>query len=198
MRTEGPPLLPIFRSAGQAAVLSTIYLASAPMSVQEVAERASVSYPTGHREIAKLLEAGIVSEERVGNTRLIRANEQSPYFDSLHDLVEIAFGPVPVLRELLGEVRGLRSAVIFGSYAARAKGIPGPAPEDIDVAVIVADDDYDIDGVYDACEKASGRVRREVRPMLTTVAAWESDDFFDGIRNGPTIELFSHLARVSA
>ena len=59
MRTEAPLLAPIFRSDGQARLLSTLLLTGEELSVTQLAERAGLAYPTAHREVARLVDAGI-------------------------------------------------------------------------------------------------------------------------------------------
>jgi predicted transcriptional regulator len=51
------------------------------LSVTDLAKRAGLAYPTAHREVARLVDAGIPSEREVGRTRLIRANGESPLVD---------------------------------------------------------------------------------------------------------------------
>ena len=55
MRTEAPLLAPIFRSDGQARLLSTLLLTGDELSVTDLAERAGLAYPTAHREVARLV-----------------------------------------------------------------------------------------------------------------------------------------------
>ena len=66
MRTEPPLLAPIFRSDGQARLLSTMLLTGDELSITDLAKRADLAYPTAHREVARLMEAGILSERQVG------------------------------------------------------------------------------------------------------------------------------------
>ena len=68
MRTAAPLLAPIFRSDGQARLLSTLLLTGEELSVTDLAKRASLAYPTAHREVARLVDAGILSERQVGRT----------------------------------------------------------------------------------------------------------------------------------
>ncbi|MGB3762104.1 MAG: winged helix-turn-helix domain-containing protein, partial [Ornithinimicrobium sp.] len=77
MRTEAPLLAPVFRSDGQASLLSALLLADDELSLTDLADRAGVAYPTAHREVARLLDAGILVERRVGRTRLVRGNPHS-------------------------------------------------------------------------------------------------------------------------
>ena len=140
------------------------------MTLQELADRSGVSYATVHREIGRLIEASLVTENRVGNARLVTTSSASPSHSSLSDLLETAFGPAPLFTEALRSVEGVRGAAIFGSYADRAKGVRGDDPEDIDVVVV--GDEVDIGAVYAACAAVTETVRREVRPVLATTGHW--------------------------
>lgn len=59
--------------------------------------------------------------------------------------------------------------VIFGSWAARYEGQAGPPPNDIDVLVIGKVDRAD---VYDAADRANGRLGIEVNPVVRTAEQW--------------------------
>ena len=98
MRTEAPLLAPIFRSDGQARLLSTVLLTGDELSVTDLAERADLAYPTAHREVARLMDAGILSERHAGRTRLIRANDESPLVEPLREILTVVTGPVVILR----------------------------------------------------------------------------------------------------
>ena len=102
MRTEAPLLAPIFRSDGQARLLSTVLLTGDELSLTDLAERAGLAYPTAHREVARLIDAGILSERHVGRTRLIRANGESPLVEPLREILTIVTGPVVILAEDAG------------------------------------------------------------------------------------------------
>ena len=146
MRTEAPLLAPIFRSDGQARLLSTLLLTGEELSITDLAKRAGLAYPTAHREVARLVDAGILSERQVGRTRLIRANGESPLVDPLREILTVATGPVVILAEELARIDGIESAFLYGSFAARMLGDAGPAPHDIDVIVL---GEPDVDAVYD-------------------------------------------------
>ncbi|WP_366521164.1 winged helix-turn-helix domain-containing protein [Lapillicoccus sp.] len=51
------------------------------LSVTDLAERAGLAYPTAHREVARLRDAGILSERQVGRTRLIRATGRARWWN---------------------------------------------------------------------------------------------------------------------
>lgn len=90
-----PLLAPIFRSDGQARLLSTLLLTGDELSVTDLAKQAGLAYQTVHREVARLVDAGILTERQVGRTRLIRANDESPLVDPLREILTVATGPRP-------------------------------------------------------------------------------------------------------
>ncbi len=187
MRTTAPLLLPLFRSANQERVLSGIFLADRRMSIQNLSEHLNIPYPTVHREVNRLLQAGLLEEEKVGNYRLIGPNKQSPYYRPLFELLEIAFGPVPLLRKVLQGVDGVREVVIFGSWAHRTLGQPGSAPEDIDVLVI---GQPDVSQVYAACSSVSKKLGWPVNPTIMSVDEWHADTpFLRNVRAGGVLNV---------
>jgi len=165
MRTQAPILAPIFRSEGQARLLSVALLGDDELSISELADQADLAYPTTHREVARLLEAGILRERSVGRSRLISANEASPLVAPLRTILQVATGPVPLLTQELQRIPRIDAAFLYGSFAARLAGETGPSPQDIDLMVIGAP----VAGsVYDACERVESLVGRPVNPSIMT------------------------------
>lgn len=99
---------------------------------RNVATGPGLAYPTAHREVARLLDAGILRERQVGRTRLLRANDSSPLVKPLREILMVATGPVVVLAEELARIDRIESAFLYGSFAARMLGDAGPAPHDIE------------------------------------------------------------------
>jgi len=191
MRTKAPLLAPVFRSDGQARLLSTLLLTGDELSITDLAKRAVLAYPTVHREVARLVDAGILSERRVGRTRLIRANGESPLVEPLREILTIATGPVVVLAEELGRIDGIESAFVYGSFAARMLGEAGPAPHDVDVMVLGGPD---ADAVYEACTRVEAVVHRPVNPTVLTPEEFAAPSgFLDAVRSGPAVVVFGEL-----
>lgn len=187
MRSEAPRLLPIFRSDAQARLLASLALSPKPLSLAEVAEAAGVSEGNAHREISRLLQAGIVHDDRVGRTRQLTLSATSPYAEPLRQLLIRAFGPPRVLSELLGGIDHIDRAIIYGSWARRYQGEPGDDPADIDVLLVGTPD---VGEVYEACRLASMRLNREVNATILTDAEWNADTpFTREIRSGPRIPI---------
>ncbi len=181
-------LAPLFRSEAQAVLLSELLLPAEEMSMTDLAERAGLPYPTVHREVARLLEAGLLVDRRVGRTRLIRGNEQSPLLAPTREILLTVTGPAVLLREALEDLDGIETAFIFGSFAARAKGEPGPPPNDIDLMVIGS---TDVPAVYRVCREVSDSVGRIVNPTIMSLEeAREQTGFLEEVRANPMIEIY--------
>lgn len=187
MRTASPLLAPIFRSDGQARLLSAMLLGGDELSITELAERSDLAYATAHREVDRLLEAGILCERHVGRTRLVHPNQESPLVPPLREILTISAGPTALLAAELERIPGIESAFLYGSFAARSRGIDGPAPRDIDVMIVGAPDP---NAVYDACERVGDAVRRPVNPTIMTAAELEGESgFLQQLRREPLVQV---------
>ena len=191
VRKTPPLLLPLFRSANQARLLTAVFLGQDPQSLSELARDLAIPYSTVHRETAQLLDAGILVETRVGNTRLLEPNTTSPFYSPLRELLEIAFGPVPLLKTEFEHISGVEAAAIFGSWAHRTLGNLGPPPADIDVMVVGTPDPAQI---YDACSRVGATLRRPVNPTILTGQEWnQRTPFLDEVRRGGLLTIVGDL-----
>lgn len=181
-------LAPLFRSEAQALLLSELLLPGEELSMTDLAERVGLPYPTVHREVARLLDAGLLADRRVGRTRLVKGNEQSPLLAPTREILLTVTGPAVLLREALEGLDGIERAYIFGSFAARAKGEPGPPPNDIDLMVIGRPD---VRAVYEVCREVSDSVGRIVNPtIMSPEEAEEQTGFLEEVRASPVIEIY--------
>lgn len=185
-------MAPLFRSDGQARLLAELFLSGeAELNLNQLAERAGLAYGTVHREVRRLLEAGLLSERRVGQARLIRPNPESPLTQPVRDLLLVSAGPAPLLASELRGIAGVQAAFLFGSFAARMRGEPGEAPNDIDVMVVGIPDPM---AVYEACQRVGDQVGREVNATIMTHDELEEHSgFLAQVRRCPTIPLFGDL-----
>lgn len=191
MRTAPPALLPLLRSQVQGDVLATVYLApEAEFSVTELAQRGGVSVKAAAHEVARLVDAGLLADRRVGNLRLVRRGPESPLTRPLTDLLAVTYGAVPVLTDALSGVPGVEAACVYGSWAARYLGEAGPVPGDVDVLVIGT---ADLDVLDEVARGVGQRLRREVAIHRVSSAHWAqppaNDAFLASIRTRPLVEL---------
>lgn len=183
-------LLPILRSELQGELLSWLFLhPEREFPLVELARRCGVSPSAVTREADRLVAAGLVSERRQGNLRLLRARVDSVVAGPLAELLAVTFGPRAVLGELLARVPGVEEAYIYGSWAARYRGQPGDVPRDVDVLVI---GDADDDDLYEVSRNAERTLGREVNIRRVSQQLWQhpgDDPFLAAVRSRPIVTL---------
>jgi hypothetical protein len=184
-------LLPLFRSRGQARLLARVFLhPDERRSLNQLAHELELDPATVQREAERLEEAGILTSERIGRARLVRPNEESPFFPELQGLLLKAFGPLPILRERLGELAGVEQAFIFGSWASRYAGEAGEPPGDIDLLVLGRPNRRELSRM---CREASEELGFEVNPTVLSPSDWDSDatGFIRSLKDQPLIPLLA-------
>jgi predicted nucleotidyltransferase len=189
VRATAPPLLPIFRSQLQGELLALVLAdPDRQWTIDELTERTGEPYQTVATEVRRLQEADLLEATTVGRTKLLSANEANPYLRPLSQLATMAFGPPIVIGEELASVGGIEAIYLYGSWAARYRGEPGPPPNDIDVLVI---GHADRDEVYDAARRAQRRLGREVNVIQRTRQQWDAatDGFSEQVRSSPMVEV---------
>ena len=189
MRSDGPALLPVFRSQHQAELLMWLYLhPEEEYGVSDLAERLGVPLSTLHREVVRLDEAGLIASRTLGRNRMVRASTTHPAAQPLTRLLEVTFGPKAVIAEEFA-IAGAKQVLIFGSWAARYAGRTGPPPHDIDVLVVGKVDRADL---YEAADRAHARLGIEVNPVVRTSTQWEdpADALVSQIKASPNVMVF--------
>lgn len=183
-------LTPFVRSDAVGAILAEAFLhPEDELSISEVARRASVLPAVAHREIGRLVEAGVFRDRRDGNNRLVTVNRDHPLYAPMNEIIQASYGPVPTLCELLDGEPGIREAFIYGSWAARRSGQPGAFPNDIDVMVV---GDIDVDTLVNVETAARERLGIVVNVHRIAAHAWrhrEGNPFLETVASRPRIPL---------
>lgn len=195
MRTKHPPLLPIFRSRLQGELLAAVLLGpTEASSISELSRRIGADKATVQRETDRLERAGIFTTKRVGRSRLVSANLETPLHRPLAQLVLMTFGPTYVLRKEFAKVKGIEKAFIFGSWAERFAGVEGLPPEDIDVLVV---GNPDRDDLHDATLRAETRLHQAASVTVRSPKAWSNhdDSFIRHIRQSPLIPVLDQATK---
>jgi len=83
---------------------------------------------------------------------------------------------------------GAEQVLIYGSWADRYHGTPGAPPNDVDVLVVGSLDRAD---VYDAADRAQGRLGIPVNPVIRTPDQWADDagSLVLQIKASPTVDV---------
>lgn len=186
VRRPAPPIFPIFRSLLTTSVLAHTYVGGGEYSVAQLAAAAHTNSGNMTREVARLEQAAVLTSRLVGRTKLVRANDDAPFYQALRDLVTITLGPAQVLAEEMADLDGVDQVSIFGSWAARMLGESGPSPVDIDLLVVGRPDR---DELHDATTRATARLGREVNTVVVSPPRWESSDdgFLQELRARPRV-----------
>ena len=143
------------------------------------------------REVNRLVDAGLVTSERVGNLRCFQANPASPVQAELVALTRKTLGAVPLLRQALAPLAAqLHTAYIYGSVARQTD----TAHSDIDLMLVghglaLAE----VLPLLLALELEPS-LGRKINPTIYTPEQYakrlqEPDSFIARVRAQPTLEL---------
>lgn len=193
MKSSAPSLLPLFRSQLQGDLLAlTLLSPERSWTLIELAKALDVSHTAVLREVDRLIGAEILAGRRLGRTRIISARTDTLLYRPLCDLLLVTYGPVPRLTLTLSTLDGVEEAYIYGSWAARYEGEPGPIPGDVDVLVVGQPDP---DELFDLAEQASRELHREVNVHRISPLAWgaeSAEPFLTSVRERPLVRLPLH------
>ena len=115
------------------------------------------------RELAALLDAGLLRMTKRGNQKHFQANAAAPVFAELRGLVLKTMGLADVLRVALAPIdTQISAAFVYGSVAKQQD----TAQSDIDVLIVSATLGYA--DVFGALESATIQLGRKVNPALYT------------------------------
>jgi DNA-binding transcriptional ArsR family regulator len=180
----------LFRSEQQMKLLAILFAeADDELTIGQLARRAGVAQATASREVARLAAHGVVVVRALGRNTLVSANWELPWAKELRALLMQTIGVLGRLAEALADVDGVEEAFVYGSWAARYTGQPGPSPRDIDVAVV---GEASLRSVRQACETIEHDLRVEVNPVVIPADDWHGarpDPFVDELRSGALVEI---------
>jgi len=185
-----PALAPLFRSDQQFRLLGVLFAgAGAEFTIGELAERASVAQATASREVARLEQHGLVVTRLLGRNRLVSPNWSLPWVPELRSILMQTVGVVGRLGDALRGMDGVHEAFVFGSWAARLEGEPGPFPNDVDVVVIGT---ASLRAMRQACRKVEQDLRVDINPVVIDRVSWDSEapePFIAHIKEQPLVQI---------
>jgi predicted nucleotidyltransferase len=160
-----------------------------PSTVADIARELGLDDGGLTREADRLERAGLIRSERVGRNRILLPNDGSPYHRDLYNLLLKAFGPVTVLAAELSKVDGVEQAYLYGSWAARYTGEPGPDPIDLDV-IVVGSPSSGLE-LNDVANDVLSRLGRELNIHVVEPADWiaAGSGFLQEIKSRPLVPI---------
>ncbi|MHA7861168.1 ArsR family transcriptional regulator [Tessaracoccus sp. Y36] len=189
MKQRPPMIAPLLRTDLQGELLAALFLhPEKEYTLTDLSRLLDAGLSTVHTEVERLAEAGIIRERRIGRARLVRADPAHPLTPSLTEMLTLTYGPPAVLPSLLSRLKGVEEAYLYGSWAARRLGDPGPYPEDVDVLVIGAVSRRSASRVQ---AEATGLLRRDVNLTVLPAEEWHqpTTGFAKTVRSGPLVPL---------
>jgi uncharacterized protein len=132
--------------------------------LRQIVRMTGIGLGPAQRELKTLTETGIILRLKEGPLVYYRANQDSPVFAELRNIVRKTFGLTDIIRESLSPLsKAIKIAFIFGSVA---RGSEGKA-SDIDLMVIGETSFSDVSSAISSAEKA---IQREINPVVYPVA----------------------------
>lgn len=153
----------------------------------ELIRDAGTGSGAAQRELAKLEASGLVVAWRIGHQKHYQANEASPLFPELRNIITKTVGLVEPLRDALKPIASdIRMAFVYGSVAKAADR----ATSDIDLMVV--SDTLTYGDVFGALDKVSRTLGRSVNPTVYTTAEFSKrtkndNAFIARVLEGPKV-----------
>jgi predicted nucleotidyltransferase len=133
--------------------------------VNELMRLTGLGSASVQREIGRLFDAGLVTDERIGNVRRVQANPSSPVFAELTSLVQKTLGVVPAIVEALLPIADrIEFAAVYGSIAKRSEHA------DSDVDLMIVSDTLSFAEVMAALAAVQDRLSRVINATIYTSA----------------------------
>lgn len=99
-------------------VLSYFYLnPESEMYVNEIARKFGIDRGNLVKKLKELENDNVLQKRKRGNLSLYKINKKNPFYKEYKKIIQKSFGIEPELIELLKNVKGLKKAIVFGSYA---------------------------------------------------------------------------------
>jgi predicted nucleotidyltransferase len=148
------------------------------------------------REVAKMVQSGLVTVTQVGNQKHYQAEPASPIFAELCAVAQKTVGLADPLREALAPLaKRIKVAFVFGVVARRRD----TAVSDIDVLVL--SDSLDRADVVGALQGMEFRLARRINPTVYSTVEWrkkrkEGNAFVAKAMKPPKVFLFGSEAEL--
>ena len=137
-------------------------------TLSDLIELAKAGRGAVQREVARLVQAGLVTHEGERRGSLYRANADSPIFRELCGIARKILGPAGRIRSALEPMRDrIQVALLYGSVAR------GTDRADSDIDVLIVSDELLLEDVFVELTVAEEDLGRSINPTLYTVEEFE-------------------------
>ena len=130
MKVAAPSLAPILRSDAQGRILARVLAdPDKSHSLSDLVAATGPSMPTVLREVRRGEQAAILTTEKVGPMRQVRARVDHPLYGAVRRIILATYGPPTVVAEEFAHIQGAEAVLLIGSWAARYLGEARPSPK---------------------------------------------------------------------
>jgi predicted nucleotidyltransferase len=117
------------------------------------------------RELARLVESGLIKSHEVGRQRHYQANVDAPIYNELRAIVVKTSGVAEPLRAALSPLADrIVLAMVYGSVA------KGAATSSSDIDLLIVSDRLTLEDVYAVLAPAEKQLARKISPTLYSIA----------------------------
>lgn len=176
------------RSAIRLRIMAVLALnPTARYHLREVARLVDTSAGTASRELGRLVESGFIDRTREGRQVYFQIRPGGIWYESPDAIMRRTLGPRQILKREIGDLAGVKSAVIFGSY------VSGRMRDDSDIDLLVIGGP-DRDELTERLERAQKDIGRQVKEVVMDeheLAERRSrrDGFISSVDDGRTISV---------
>mgnify|MGYP003394870756 CR=1 FL=1 len=168
------------------AVLGYFFINSrAELFLNEMARKFKVDRGNLVRKLAELEKEGILLKNKKGNLSLYTVNREYPFLPEFKKIFIKSFGLENELKERLKGIKGIKTAIIFGSYAEDKLS----AESDIDLLLVGS---HKLLDAQREITKLQSRIDREINVIDMTEEEFrrkKNEDFLINVLNGKIIKL---------
>lgn len=155
--------------------------------INELADLLGVDPGNLFRKLKELEQEGVLVSETRGNQKYFSLNKKYPLLHEVEKIYNAKYGVASLLKKKIDKLKGLKSALIFGSYAKNSF----QQESDIDLLLVGSHSSLEAKRLILSLEKDLGR---EINIVDMTEKEFQSrkkrkDEFIKNIFSGKTIKI---------
>jgi predicted nucleotidyltransferase len=162
----------LFGSKTRVSLLSKLLMnADKSWYIRELSRALEIPYSMLYKEVKNLVSLGVINEEKRGKVTLVSVNKSLPFFAELKSLMVKTVGLSDLLRTALSELKEIRYALVYGSFASGEESVSS----DVDLLII---GNLDEERVLNVVGKVEKEVEREINYIL-----WSKREFMERVKS---------------
>jgi predicted nucleotidyltransferase len=163
----------LFGSKTRVSLLSKLLMnADRSWYIRELSRELEIPYGMLYKEVKNLVSLDVINEEKRGKITLVSVNKSLPFFAELKSLMVKTVGLGDLLRTALSELKEIRYALVYGSFASGEES----ASSDVDLLIVGDVDEERVLSVVGGIEK---ELEREINYIL-----WTEKEFMERVKRG--------------